>query len=198
MQTIGLLRDLLFSILAAPFDALVVERLRTLADEDKNIAEKVKATLEETHKQQKDDFVSIHDQLEGLEIKLKANARKIADENDEELEAELRATRAKLLADKAELETKKKRLDIIDSPEEIARLYRLLGNFELVWPTFDILQKQRAFSLLMHRIEVEVVSPHWLRLSIDWLDAICPRVDVAYVWRVTGTQGGKFLQNWNY
>ncbi len=29
-----------------------------------------------------------------------------------------------------------------------------------------------------------MVSPHWLRLTIDWLDAVCPRLDIAYIWKV--------------
>ncbi len=87
------------------------------------------------------------------------------------------------------MEAKKDKLGIIDSPEEIAKLHSLLGNFEAVWPTFDLEQRQRAFSLLINRIEVEVVSPHWLRLSIDWLDAVCPRIDIAYLWKVTPTRG---------
>jgi len=83
------------------------------------------------------------------------------------------------------LEAKKEKLGIVDSAEEIAELHRLLGNFDAVWPKLKLDKKQRAFSLLVNRIEVKVISPHWLRLSIDWLDALCPRVDVAYLWRAT-------------
>jgi hypothetical protein len=64
-----------------------------------------------------------------------------------------------------------------------------LNNFEAVWPTFDLEQRQRAFSLLINRIGVEVVSPHWIRLSIDWLDAVCPRIDIAYLWKVRPSRG---------
>jgi hypothetical protein len=84
----------------------------------------------------------------------------------------------------SELEAKKDKLGIVDSPEEIARLHSLRSNFEAVWPTFDLVQRQRTFSLLINRIEIEVVSPHWLRLTIDWLDAVCPRLDIAYIWKV--------------
>ena len=80
----------------------------------------------------------------------------------------------------------------MDSPEEIERLHRLLGNFEAVWPTLDLDQKQRAFKLLINRIEVEGVSPHWIRLSIDWLDAISPRLDIAYLWKAMPGRGGAY------
>ncbi len=68
-------------------------------------------------------------------------------------------------------------------------MHRLLGNFDAVWPTFNLEKRQRAVSLLVNRIEVEVVSPHWIRLAIDWLDAVCPRIDIAYVWKVTPSRG---------
>jgi Predicted hydrolase (HD superfamily) len=90
---------------------------------------------------------------------------------------------------KTHLEAKKEKLGIIDSPEEIEQLHCLLRNFDAVWPSFDLEQRQRAFSLLINRIEVEVISPHWIRLTIDWLDAICPRIDIAYVWKVTPSRG---------
>ena len=97
-----------------------------------------------------------------------------------------------LLERQGELEAKKDKLGLVDSPEEIEKLHRLLGNFEAVWPTFDLDQRQRAFRLLINRIVIESVSPHWMRLSIDWLDAISPRVDVAFIWRAMPTRYGAY------
>lgn len=193
----GMGHEKIFSIPAAPFDAIVIERLRALEKADRNMKDKVKETLEQVYKQQSDDFASIHEQLKGIAVQLQTNAKKIANENDEELEMELRAKRAELLAIQEDLERKKNKLGIIDSPEEIERLHQLLGNFDAVWPTFDLDQRQRAFSLLINRIEVEVVSPHWLRLAIDWLDAVCPRIDVAYVWKKSPSRGKKFSDGEN-
>jgi len=187
----GLLRDDLFNISVLHFDAIIIERLKELELADPHIRDKVVTTLEKVADQQSKDFVSIHDQLEGLEKQLKANARKLADDNDEDLEKELRGKRKALLATKEALERKSKQLRLIgrDSPEEIKRLHELLGNFDDVWPTWDLEQKQRASSMLINRIEVEVVSPHWLCLLVDWQNAICPRVDYAYVWKATPSRG---------
>ena len=190
-QEKGIIKDILFAIPMTPFDALVIERLKALTATDKNIAEKVRTTLEQMYKQQGEEFVSIPDQLEGIEIQLLENAKKRFKTSEKDpLYAMLQAEAEDLLQKQAALEAKKDKLGIIDSPEEIARVHRLLGNFDKVWPTFDILQKQRAFSLLISRIEVEVVSPHWFHLSIDWLDALCPRIDDAYVWRAIGARSG--------
>jgi hypothetical protein len=99
-----------------------------------------------------------------------------------------------LIERQSALEAKKEKLGMMDDPAEIEQLHSLLGNFEAVWPTFDFTQRQRVFSLLINRIEVEVVSPHWLRLTIDWLDAVCPRLDVAYIWKATPQKSGAFSE----
>src|SRR2546421_5382624 len=152
--------------------------------------DRVKTALEQVYDQQSEDFVSIHEQLKGLEIQLQDNAEKRLETSKKDpLYTRLQKQADELLQTKELLEMKKDKLGIIDSPEEIAKLHSLLGNFEAVWPTFDLEQRQRAFSLLINCIEVEVVSPHWLRLSIDWLDAVCPRIDIAYLWKVTPTRG---------
>ncbi|HLX57515.1 MAG TPA: hypothetical protein VKR83_10850 [Ktedonobacteraceae bacterium] len=186
----GILTDKLFRISVVHFDMVVIERLLALERADKNLRDRVKTALEQVYDQQSEDFVSIHEQLKGLEIQLADNAEKrLATSSKDPLYARLQKQADELLQTKEQLEAKKDRLGIIDSPEEIAKLHSLLGNFEAVWPTFDVEQRQRAFSLLINRIEVEVVSPHWLRLSIDWLDAVCPRIDIAYLWKVTPTRG---------
>lgn len=190
LQAEGMLRDKLFRIPVTHFDNVVIERLQELESADKTMNNRVRMALEQVYDQQSEDFVSIHEQLKGIEIQLAENAEKRLDTSKKDpLYARLQKQADDLLHTKEQLEAKKEKLGIIDSPEEIEQLHSLLGNFESVWPTFDLAQRQRAFSLLINRIEVEVVSPHWIRLSIDWLDAVCPRIDVAYVWKVTPARG---------
>jgi hypothetical protein len=184
-QTNGMVKDEFLNIQGAAFDTLVVERLKALERADLQMKDKVKTTLEEVYNQQSADFVSIHEQLKGIEAQLVENAKKrMRTSVDDPMYTMLEEEKTDLMERCSELEAKKDKLGIVDSPEEIAKLHALLGNFEAVWPTFDLEQRQRAFSLLINRIEVEVVSPHWLRLTIDWLDAVCPRLDIAYIWKV--------------
>jgi DNA invertase Pin-like site-specific DNA recombinase len=190
LQTTGILIDKLFRLSVVHFDSVVIERLKALENADNNMRDRVKAALEQVYDQQSEDFVSIHEQLKGLEVQLLENAEKRLETSKKDpLYTKLQVQAEELMQTKEQLEVKKDRLGIIDSPEEIAKLHSLLGNFEAVWPTFDLEQRQRAFSLLINRIEVEVVSPHWLRLSIDWLDAVCPRIDIAYLWKVSPSRG---------
>jgi hypothetical protein len=163
------------SIPGAPFDNIVIERLKALERADRQMKDKVKATLEQVYRQQSEDFVSIPHQIEGIKAQLIENAKKrMRTSEADPLYAMLEVEAEELLERQGELEAKKNKLGLVDSPEEIEKLHRLLGNFEAVWPTFDLDQRQRAFRLLINRIAAESVSPHWTRLSIDWLDAISP------------------------
>jgi hypothetical protein len=184
LQADGLLIEQLFRISVPHFDNVVINRLKVFVDKDRHIADRVKTTLEQVYNQQGEDFVSIHEQLTGIEIQLAENAKKrMKTRSDDPMYAMLQKEADGLLLIKARLEAKKERLGIMDSPEEIAELHSLLENFEAVWPKFNLTKRQRTFSLLINRIEVKRISPHWLRLSIDWLDALCPRIDVAYLWK---------------
>jgi hypothetical protein len=190
LQANGILTEKLFRLPIQHFDAVVIQRLQALVESDLNIADKVNDTLEQVYNQQSDDFASIHEQIRGIETQLLDNAEKrLMTSNKDPLYARLQAQADELLLTKTQLESKKEKLGIIDNPQEIEQLQYLLGNFDLVWPTLNLEQRQRAFSLLINRIEVTVISPHWIRLSIDWLDAICPRIDIAYVWKVTPSRG---------
>jgi hypothetical protein len=183
-QAQGMVTDKFLSIPGAPFDIIVIARLKALEKADRQMKNKVKATLEQVHNQQSEDFVSIHQQIEGIQTQLVENAKKrMKTSSDDPMYAMLQEEAQDLLQRQKALEAKKEKLGLVDGPEEIEKLHRLPGNFEAVWPTFDLAQRQRAFSLLINRIEVEVISPHWLRLSIDWLDAISPRLDIAYLWK---------------
>jgi hypothetical protein len=193
-QTQGMVTDKFLSLPGAPFDSIVIERLKALEKADRQMKDKVRATLEQVHNQQSEDFVSIHQQLEGIKALLVENAKKrMKTSVDDPMYAMLEEEARDLLERQRLLEAKKEKLGLVDSPEEIEKLHRLLGNFEAVWPTFDLDQRQRAFRLLINRIGVEVVSPHWIRLSIDWLDAISPRLDIAYLWKAMPGRSGFYL-----
>jgi hypothetical protein len=175
------------------FDDIVIKRLLALEQSDIEMKDRVKATLEQVYNQQSEDFVSIPQQIEGIKTQLVENAKKrMKTSVDDPMYDMLEIEKHDLMERQKSLEAKKEKLGIMDSPEEIEQLHSLLGNFEAVWPTFDLAQRQRAFSLLINRIEVEIVSPHWIRLSIDWLDAVCPRLDVAYVWKASPSRGETF------
>jgi hypothetical protein len=177
----------------AEFDAIVIKRLLALEQADIDMKDRVRTTLEQVYNQQSEDFVSIPQQMEGIQTHLVENARKrMRTSVDDPMYGMLEEEQRDLMERQKALEAKKEKLGMVDSPEEIEQLHSLLGNFEAVWPTFDLDQRQRAFSRLINRIEVEVISPHWIRLSIDWLDAVCPRLDVAYLWKASPGRSGGF------
>jgi hypothetical protein len=177
----------------AAFDAIIIERLLALEGADIDMKDRVRTTLEQVYHQQSEDYISIPEQIEGIKTQLVENAKKrMKTSVDDPMYDMLEEEKRDLMARQKALEAKKEKLGMVDSPEEIEQLHSLLGNFEAVWPTFDLAQRQRAFSLLINRIGIEIVSPHWIRLSIDWLDAVCPRLDVAYLWKASPSRQGTF------
>ncbi|HEX7735301.1 MAG TPA: hypothetical protein VF458_10560 [Ktedonobacteraceae bacterium] len=177
----------------AEFDAIVIDRLRALEEADIEMKDRVKATLEQVYNQQSEDFISIPQQIEGIKIQLMENAQKrMRTSVKDPMYVMLEEEQQDLMGRQMALEAKKEKLGMMDSPEEIAEVHSLLGNFDAVWARFDLAKRQRAFSLLINKIVIEVVSPHWIRLTIDWLDAVCPRLDVAYIWKASPGRQGKF------
>ncbi len=129
----GILTDKLFKIPVAHFDTVVIERLKALEHADINMKDRVRIALEQVYDQQSGDFVSIHEQLKGLEVQLSENTEKRLDTSKKDpLYAKLQTQADELLRTKEQLEAKKEKLGIIDSPEEIELLHRLLGNFNAV------------------------------------------------------------------
>jgi len=183
----------LFSIPVTYFDAIIVNRLRTLILSDKTVKDRVKTSLEQVYTRQQEDFASIVAQLGGISVQLTENAKKrIKTNKDGPMYDKLADEASTLLEHQKSLEAKKDKLGIVDSPEEIKKVHDLLGNFDEKYPKYLIEDKQRLFSLLISCIEIEVVSSHWLRLSIDWLDALCPRIDIAFLWRNVPAYGSEF------
>jgi len=178
-----------------PFDNIVISRLKALEAADKNIQEKVKTALEQVSDQQAEEFASIPGQIDGIKAQLVENAKKrMRTSTDDPMYEMLEEEKSDLMKRQAALEAKKESLRIVDSPEEIELLYSLLGNFDKVWQKLPFEKKQRAFNILINRIEIEIVSMHWLRLTIDWLDAICPRLDIAYIWKAGGSRADAFSE----
>jgi hypothetical protein len=177
------------------FDALVIKRLKALETADRNIQNKVKVALEQVYAQHAENFVSIHEQLEELTRQLVENAKKrMKTSVDDPMYDMLEEEKAELMQKQKALEAKKERLGVMDSPEEIELLHNLLGNFDRVWASLPFEKKQRAFHILINRIEIEIISTHWLRLTIDWLDTICPRLDIAYIWKSGANRTGAFTE----
>lgn len=67
---------------------------------------------------------------------------------------------------------------------EIERLPYL---FPVQWPKLSLEQQQKLIGLLVRKIEVTSLSPHWIQLTVHWIGAVSPhasmRPDPALIWR---------------
>src|SRR5436309_15811652 len=113
-QADGMVTDKFLSLPAAPFDDIVIERLKALEKADRQMKDKVKATLEQVYDQQSEDFVSIHQQIEGIKIQLVENAKKrMKTSVDDPMYAMLEEEARDLLERQKSLEAKKEKLGIV-------------------------------------------------------------------------------------
>ena len=148
-------------------DTIVIERLLALERADIEMKDRVRLALEQVYNQQSEDFVSIPEQITAINAQLVDNAKKrMRTSSGDPMYLMLEDEKNDLNERLSALEAKKDKLGIIDSPEEIEQLHSLLGNFEAVWPSVTC-YSVTAFSLLINRVEIEVVSPHWLRLYLE-------------------------------
>ncbi len=85
---------------------------------------------------------------------------------------------------KRELEEKKKRSNILEGQEEVRQFYTVLENVKEEWAKLTIERKQKLIKLLTTKVELAPCSMHWYKLTIHWIDPVCNRPDVAYIWRM--------------
>jgi len=132
-QPDGMVMDKFLSIPGAPLDNIVIDRLKALEKADKQMKDKVKATLEQIYGQQSEDFVSIHKQLDGIKIQLTENAKKrMKTSADDPMYALLQEEANDLLASQKSLEAKKTRAAFFSGiavpPEHVSSVRGLSEN----------------------------------------------------------------------
>lgn len=191
----------LFTISAKEFDGFIIARLKELSDTDKNIAKKIEQGLSDIQTKQATDFVSIEHTMIALEARKKKIQKRLRtisavldDDDSEEDDDVVTALATELQEVKQhiqELEAKKKKLNIVDGQEELEKFYGVLSNFDQAYPKMKLDDRQKLFSLLVRKVEINYLSPHWLEVSIHWLSALSIRPDKALLWRNNPKSFGK-------
>jgi resolvase-like protein len=198
-----LYRDIAFSLECAPLDAIVVDRLEMLAKQDVNMARVIEKSLEQTRVQQATGLVSIKDQLVNIDKEVASQTQKLVNIEATIPDADIRAgvalaitTRLNELGVKrAVLVEKKRKLNVIDSREEVREFYDLFnGNFKEAWAKRTLEQRQKLISLITTSITLRKLSPHWVQLSISWMAPLMPWGDICFVWRQSPSRGAVFSE----
>jgi hypothetical protein len=83
---------------------------------------------------------------------------------------------------KRDLQQKQRDLQLIGE-EDIEEFYNLLGNIVQKWPKLSTIKRKLFLGFMVKEIEIEFISPHWVRLTTEWLPSLLPRPDVCFIWR---------------
>jgi hypothetical protein len=177
---------ILWTLPAQELDRIIVLRLFELAEQDSELADRVKAVfdsmkgqgeneanilarqIDQTQKQiQRYDFL-LTDTTVGLDV---VTAKKYAKSL-----AELRPLLTRLLSEQ-------KARPNIDPEETIANFYFVLSHLSTEFQKQSTDVQRQMMSKLVKRIVINNVSPHLFHLYIIWQDGIATRPDVALLWR---------------
>ncbi|HEU5380432.1 MAG TPA: hypothetical protein VFV38_33830 [Ktedonobacteraceae bacterium] len=214
-----LYRKSLYSIYAPALDQVLVRRLGEFAEQDMahDMAKRIKERLKQVRSQQLKDTVSLDDQIKNIDSKLTRLRKRLViltevldlDEEqkenqwpreNEEDDEEAKAIKAigteirRLAVDKQILTDKKKKLALIQE-SDIERYYGVLENFHDQFPKLTLEEQQKLIGALAKSIDLEELSPHWLKLTIQWSESLLIRPDVCLIWRSIPSRSGG-MQDW--
>lgn len=178
--------DNVFTISGPGLDTIVKERLQSLSEADSHMAARIQENLEEVQKSQLQACSSIDEQLTTIAQQLKrarARLNNIEMDLDDETIAELKGKVTDLVTRQTDLQNKRDRIARIKGPEQVANFYEVLRNFREKYDGLSLEEKQRLIELLTTTIELELVSPHWFKLTIEWIGPVSVRPDVCLIWK---------------
>lgn len=154
---------------AEEIDPLVIDRLRQFIEADITIATKVKQYLEEVLVRQAQNRISIDDQLAEIKRKLAVARRRLSILNkelsgtpeDDDLVVSLTKTVNALSNQQSQLLKQKNLKGSVRGPQEVKKFYSVLMHFDEQWPQMNLEAKPRLTDVLVMRIEMDTLSPHW-------------------------------------
>jgi hypothetical protein len=207
-------REDTFSVPIDDLDRVLVERLGDLSEQDVNIAERVKTYARQVSQERAGKVVNIDDQLVRLDETINSlmkrlqilgpileqtnntasspDSKNVAQED--KLIVSLGIQYRELLEQRVQLARKKELLKVANQ-EEIDQFYDLLSHFKVQWPKERFERRQKLVGLLVKNASIESLSPHWLKFTIEWTQAIISRPDVCFIWRNKPNGAGK-IDDW--
>jgi hypothetical protein len=169
-----------------PFDRAIVDRLASLAEHDKELAERIRAYFAQQKDAQTSDKNLIIQDIAGLERKYKHLQWLKTDESLGQTVQQIQ----EIVKDQQDITRKidmaKKNLDEVNEKQPgkvILRFYDILGDVPGEFWGMDLDHKRKMLRLLIESIQVEVISPHVYALCINWITPISTRGDTALLYR---------------
>src|SRR6266567_1081064 len=167
-------------------DNIIVYRLFELAEQDKDMADRVKSIFDSMKGQQEDEAKLLKQQIEKTRRQIERYDFLLTDTSvplDKETAKIYAANLADLRPKLARLLKKQQAKPNIDPEETIANFYFVLSHLttEFYKQSSDV--QRQMMSKLVKRVIVNNLSPHLFYLYIIWQDGVATRPDVALLWR---------------
>jgi hypothetical protein len=177
---------MLWSLSGREIDSIIVYRLFELAEQDKDMADRVKAIFDSMKGEEEDEAKLLKKQIEQtrkrierLDFLLTDTSIELDVETAKEYARDLSELRPKL----ARLMKKQKEKPNLDPGETIENFYFVLSHLttEFLKQSSDV--QRQMMSKLVKRVIINNLSPHLFYLYIIWQDGVATRPDVALMWR---------------
>lgn len=196
-RTNGMFSDKLFCLRCSDFDKILVNRLKQLAGTDKNILDRINQGLKMLAETENGKLVSVHDSLKKTQKEIAVIRRRLSslrdlEIDDEKTEKDLMLKLKDLIAQEKELLAKIEAKNI-PTEEELTEFHDVLSAFEERYPKLPLAKRQKLFRTLAPTIKAEKLSPHWVKVTVYWINALCGRPDVVLIWRNNPSFAGKIM-----
>lgn len=192
-ETVNSYDTVILTLHGPEFDAIVKDRLIEWSEADNTLADRIKVEFNKAHEQQIQSLSSVkaslaEAQLQQARLETRMAKPTVTDTLYAQMEVELAGVMAKIGKLQADITA----IEKIKGPGQIDRFYYILKNTRERYNKMDLQEKQTLFQILMESITVEVISPHWVKLVINWIAPVTNIPDIAYIWRRYGARGKEF------
>jgi hypothetical protein len=188
------MRIILWALPITPFDQAIVNRLASLAENDKELAERVRKYFEQQEESKvvdkkliTNEVIDLQKQYDHYEMLINTpmgfTLQKIQGYAQKQNDIAKKIDEAKAELDK---------LEERQPSSVIPRFYDVLGHIpELFWKQ-DIDHRRKMLRLLIDNAQIENLSPHIYALCVNWIAPVARRPDTALIYK-----GSNPRQSWS-
>ena len=166
-------------------------RLASLAEHDRELAERVKKYFAEQKESKKvdqslimNDMLALQQQHEHLHMLLTAPGLGFSLQQLQAIGKDQQDVARKINEAKAELA----KLDAQQPSAVIPRFYDILGHIPTEFWKQNLDHRRKMMRLLIDNIQIEKISPHIFVLCVSWISPVSTRSDAALLYRATIVQ----------
>ena len=186
----------LYTVKAASLDTAFVQRMLFVA-KNEYLGDEILAAVKQLQEQKKQPIVSVNEQLTAIESQIQgllASLRLPEDVLDAVTRTDFAQRLKGLRTVQQSLQTKLVENEgMYTGLKEIEEYCATLNNLAEVWKELPLERKRKVIELIVERVTIKKLSPHWLGVQIEWR-GFYGRNDLGYLWFGAGAHGGDWAE----